>query len=73
MICSKLTLVKLGILDYLTVDAALCAGFVKAAGGLMPVDCPGVENVNLSSLVDGHFDYAQKIDEILQIIDIHAV
>lgn len=49
------------------------SGFVKAAGGLMPVDCPGVENVNLSSLVDGHFDYAQKIDEILQIIGVHDV
>ena len=60
-------------LDTSTIDTALCAGFVKAAGGLMPVDCPGVENVNLSSLVDGHFDYAQKIDEILQIIGVHDV
>lgn len=37
------------------------------------MDCPGVENVNLSKLVDGHFDYVEQIDEIMQIIDINGV
>ena len=53
--------------------AACPAGFIKAAAGIMPVECPGIENVNLSKLVDGHFDYVEQIDEIMQIIDIHAV
>ena len=53
--------------------AAVFAGFIKAAGGIMPVNCAGIENVNLSKLVDGHFDYVQQIDEIMQIIDINSV
>ena len=53
--------------------AACLAGFVKAAGGLAPVDCPGVQNVNLSNLVNGHFDYVQKIDEIMEIIAVNIV
>ena len=28
-------------------------GFIKAAGGLCPVDVPGIENVNLSSIIEG--------------------
>jgi hypothetical protein len=31
----------------------LSSGLVKGAGGLCPVDCPGVENVNLTSIITG--------------------
>ncbi len=44
------------------------AGFIKGAGGISPVDCPGVENVNLSNLIAGHFDYATKIQEIVELL-----
>lgn len=54
-------------------DTSFPAGFVKAASGIMPVDCPGIDNVNLSALVDGHFDYVEQIDDIMQIIDINKV
>ena len=46
------------------------AGFVKGAGGLCPVDVPGIENINLSSLILGHFDYAKKMAEVLEIIQV---
>jgi Protein of unknown function (DUF726) len=34
------------------------------------VDCPGVENVNLSNLISGHFDYAVKMTEIVELLDL---
>ena len=46
----------------------LVAGFIKGAGGISPVDCPGVENVNLSNLISGHFDYAVKMPEIVELL-----
>lgn len=45
-------------------------GFIKGAGGISPVDCPGVENVNLSNLISGHFDYSARINEILELLDL---
>lgn len=57
----------------LNLGAGCRAGFVKTAGGLTPVDCPGVQNVNLSNLVNGHFDYVQKIDEIMEVIAVNFV
>lgn len=33
--------------------------------GLMEVTAPGVENVDLSSLVNSHFDYNTRIKDIL--------
>lgn len=36
-------------------------GFIKGAGGLCPVDLPGIENINLTSMIIGHFDYAKKV------------
>ena len=46
------------------------SGFVRQASGLCPVPCPGVENVNLTSLVDGHFDYMHRMNEILDILGV---
>jgi len=44
------------------------SGFVRRAGGLCPVDLPGIENINLSSMIVGHADYARKMREVLDII-----
>ncbi len=41
------------------------SGFTRAAAGLTPVGVPNVENVDLSELVTGHFDYIKKIDTII--------
>ncbi len=41
------------------------SGFVKAAAGLCPVEVAGVENVNLTSVVDGHLDYMASLPEVL--------
>jgi Protein of unknown function (DUF726) len=46
-------------------------GFIRAAGGLCVVDVPGVENVNLSPIVEGHFDYARKMEEIEDVLGIY--
>jgi Protein of unknown function (DUF726) len=46
------------------------SGFIKGAGGISPVDCPGVENVNLSLIISGHFDYAVKMTEIVELLDL---
>lgn len=45
-------------------------GFTRAAGGLGPVNLPGVENVNLTGLIDGHFAYISNIDEIMELINL---
>lgn len=48
------------------------SGFLRQASGLCPVLCPGVENVNLSSLVAGHFEYMPCIAEILDLLHVHT-
>jgi len=47
-------------------------GVSKPAAGLVPVDCPGVENINCSDIVSGHAEYVEKLDEILQLTGICA-
>ena len=47
-------------------------GFIKDAAGLGPVAFPGIENVNLTGLIGGHFDYSEKSGEILDLIDLHG-
>lgn len=56
----------------LTLQSALveCAGFIKGAGGLCPMNCPGIENINLTSIIAGHFDYISKMEEILELVAI---
>lgn len=41
------------------------SGFTRAAAGLTPVGVPNIENVDLSDLVTGHFDYIKKMDTII--------
>ena len=44
------------------------SAFSCEAAGLAAVPCPGVENVNLSSLVAGHFDYMPQLGEIMEVL-----
>ena len=46
------------------------SGFARQASGLCPVPCVGVENVNLTALVDGHFSYIPHMAEILDILGV---
>ncbi|GAB4821221.1 hypothetical protein N2152v2_008267 [Parachlorella kessleri] len=41
------------------------SGFTKAAAGLCPVEVAGIENVNLTSVVGGHFEYMPQLPEVL--------
>ena len=43
-------------------------GFIKDAAGFSPAPFPGIENVNLTSLIQGHFEYTEKAAEILELI-----
>lgn len=43
-------------------------GFIKTAAGFTAAPFPGVENVNLSNLVQGHFEYIEKAGEILELL-----
>ena len=65
---SVLRLVSLSTSLDATRSSRVTAGFIKGAGGISPVDCPGVENVNLSNLISGHFDYAVKMPEIVELL-----
>ena len=47
-------------------------GVSKPAAGLVPIDCPGIENVNCSDIVSGHADYIEKLDEIFSLTGIHG-
>ena len=49
-----------------------CAGFIKGAGGLCPLNCLGIENINLTSIIAGHFDYISKMEEILELVAIRS-
>lgn len=42
------------------------------AAGLCPVDCPGVESLNLTSIINGHFDYKRKMNEIMDVIRLYG-
>ena len=54
------------------VMSLLQAGFIKGAGGLCPLNCPGIENINLTSIIAGHFDYISKMEEILELVAIQS-
>lgn len=49
------------------------SGFVRAAAGLCPVEgVAGVENVNLTALVPGHFSYLER-DVLAEVMEAVAV
>eukprot|EP00878_Enallax_costatus_P040084 GHUV01046067.1.p1 GENE.GHUV01046067.1~~GHUV01046067.1.p1 ORF type:complete len:181 (+),score=32.27 GHUV01046067.1:281-823(+) len=41
------------------------------AAGIWKIEVPGVENVNLSRLINGHSDYLTAMDDILEVINMH--
>ena len=45
-------------------------GVAKPAAGLAPVEVDGVENVSLGSVVGGHFEYVERIEEILELLGV---
>ncbi|KAL4436640.1 hypothetical protein ABPG75_003779 [Micractinium tetrahymenae] len=53
----------------LGVCAGGSSGWMKATAGLVPIeDVPGVENVNLSNLIDGHFGYLEHLEPIMDML-----
>ena len=44
------------------------SGLVNPAGGLCPVQVPGIENLNLTALIKGHLQYEEKLGEILELV-----
>lgn len=62
--------------------AVLCGGaacrahsrnsMVRHAAGLCPVALPGVENINLSGLIEGHTAYLERMDEVLVALNMDA-
>lgn len=47
-------------------------GFIKDAAGLGPIAMSGIENVNLTGLIQGHFEYIDKVAEILDLIGLYS-
>lgn len=45
---------------------------VRHAAGLCPVALPGVENINLSGLIEGHTAYLERMDEVLVALNLDA-
>ncbi len=43
-------------------------GLLSTPAGLVPVACPGVENINCSEYVSGHVDYIKRMDDILDLL-----
>jgi len=44
--------------------------FGSAVSGVEPVPCPGIENIDLSHIIDKHVDYSKNIREIMEYIDL---
>eukprot|EP01035_Chromulina_nebulosa_P019888 gene19888-25843_t len=44
--------------------------FGSAVSGVEPVPCPGIENIDLSHMIDKHVDYSKNIKEIMEYIDL---
>ena len=45
-------------------------GLVSQAGGVLPVDGVGVENVNVSRLITGHNQYMECMEEVLEAVGV---
>lgn len=43
-------------------------GWMRATAGLVPIEMAGVENVNLTNLVVGHFAYIEEMTTILDML-----
>ncbi|KAJ0412512.1 hypothetical protein ATCC90586_006879 [Pythium insidiosum] len=47
-------------------------GWALNSAGIGPIEVPGVENVNLSSIIKGHMEYKNKIGAILDVLGLEA-
>ncbi|GLE00493.1 hypothetical protein PINS_up009250 [Pythium insidiosum] len=47
-------------------------GWALNSAGIAPIEVPGVENVNLSSIIKGHMEYKNKIGAILDVLGLEA-
>ena len=36
------------------------------------MNCAGIENINLTSIIAGHFDYISKMPEILELVGVYG-
>jgi hypothetical protein len=66
------------VLCFVAQEKVVAAGLCCCAVLISVCMCHGahavqVENVNLSRLVNGHFDYLTAMDEILEVINMHDV
>ncbi len=52
----------------LGVMAGGSTGWMRATAGLVPIEMAGVENVNLTNLVVGHFAYIEEMTTILDML-----
>ena len=50
----------------------LCRTEVKIVAGMYPVEVSGIENIDITDLVDGHNQYQFKMKEILERADFVA-
>ena len=48
----------------------LLQGALKPPAGICAVPVAGVENVDLSNIVEGHLDYTTKMDEVLDALQL---
>lgn len=44
--------------------------FTQRCGGLCAVKVPGIENVNLGSIIQGHTDYTAKLSDVLEALNL---
>ena len=53
----------------LGVMAGGSSGWMKATAGLVPIEgVPGLENFNLTNLVEGHFGYIEELPAIMDML-----
>ena len=45
-------------------------GVVRSPAGLAPIEVEGIENISLGSIVSGHFEYMERIDEIMEVLQV---
>ncbi|XP_015114921.1 transmembrane and coiled-coil domain-containing protein 4 isoform X1 [Diachasma alloeum] len=41
-----------------------------AVAGLMPLDYPGIDNIDLETVVGGHMEYSEKLEDILRLVGV---
>lgn len=47
-------------------------GWALNSAGIAPIDVPGIENANLSSVISGHLEYKNKIGAIMDVLNLDS-